>query len=181
MTDLIPSSPTDRALRPVITDWRSAPQEVWDKVRLDYLAGLSAPACARRHGVGISTLRERARRAGWRRADQPWPEPTPLDPDDEGLALEVAINGDLDRLEPADLAQVAERRMKRCVLRGDAAGALRWHRVRDTLYAEQADLSLWLTQEDARRRLARRIAPDGLDGRDGSDGVFPDAPPVQTV
>jgi hypothetical protein len=35
-------------------------------------------------GVGISTLRERARRAGWRRADQPWPEPTPLDPDDEG-------------------------------------------------------------------------------------------------
>jgi hypothetical protein len=178
MTDLTPTMPPDRALKPVVTARRAAPQEVWDKVRLGYLAGLSAPACARRHGVGVSTLRQKAQRAGWRRADQPWREPTPLDPDDEGLALEVAIDGDLDRLEPVDLAQVAERRMTRCVLRGDAAGALRWRRVRDALYAEQADLSLRLTQEDAKHRLARRIAPDGLDG---SDGIFRDAPRVQTV
>jgi hypothetical protein len=175
MTDPVESPPNGRALEPVVTDWRSAPQEVWARVRDDYLAGLSAPACARRHGVGVSTLRERAARDGWRRADQPWPEPVVLDPDDEGRALEAAIDGDLNQLNPQDLAKVAESRMVRAVLRGDATAALRWRRVRDALDLDQAELDQWLA-EDAAYGLAVRSRADDPDGLDGSDGVFRDAP-----
>src|SRR5690606_13376160 len=66
---------------------RRAPDEVWARVREDYLSGLSAPACCRKHGVGLTALRDRAAREGWRRADQPW-RPPGLDPDDEGVFLE---------------------------------------------------------------------------------------------
>ena len=49
---------------------RSAPDEVWTQVRDDYLGGISAPECCRRHGVGLTALRKRAANEGWRRADQ---------------------------------------------------------------------------------------------------------------
>ena len=178
MTDLTDPPSPGRALEPVITPWRSAPDEVWERVREDYLAGLSAPACARRHGVGVSTLRERAAREGWRRADQPWPSPAPLYEDDEGRALEASVDGAVDRIEAWKLSEITDLRMIRAVLRGDAAGALRWRRVRDALDEDAADIQR-MHDEDAayRARISARPAvpapPDGLDGLDGSDGVFP--------
>ena len=33
-----------------------APGEIWDRIQKDFQAGLSAPACARRYGVGVSTI-----------------------------------------------------------------------------------------------------------------------------
>ena len=40
----------------------SAPDEVWAAVRVDYLAGLSAPEACRRYGVGLTAMRMRAAR-----------------------------------------------------------------------------------------------------------------------
>ena len=126
---------------------RAAPDEVWAQVREDYLAGVSAPECCRRHGVGLTALRKRAAGEGWRRADQPWTPPTRLDPWDEGVLLDEHVGGDLDKVELYELEWVADRRMMRAVLRGDAVEALRWRRVRHVLGADA-------------RELARRIAAD---------------------
>lgn len=146
---------------------RSAPDEVWAAVRDDYLAGVSAPECCRRHGVGLSSLRLRAGREGWRRADQPWTPPRisqgALDPWDEGRALEDRVGGDLDRVDCRELAWIAHRRMQRAILRGEASEALRWRRVREIMDAETADLDHFLEAEEAR---------DALDASDASDGVF---------
>lgn len=134
--------PAPRARRP-------APKTVWEAVRADYLAGLPAHECCRRHGVTVAALRARAARNGWRRIDQPWVPANTLSPDDEGVQLEQRSEGDLDRIDSHDLIFVAHRRMRRCVLRGDAAGALRWRRVGQALEAEEAEIRRYLCQEEA--------------------------------
>lgn len=169
---------------------RTAPDDVWAQVREAYLSGVSAPECCRRHGVGLSALRARAADEGWRRIDQPWPLPnTRLDPDDEGLALEERVNGDLDQIPLGELALVAFRRMMRAVLHGDAAEALRWRRVRLAVDAEDAHLNR--LYDRAQRREARAFGDSVLaaaradyeaaladypDASDASDGVFPSGP-----
>lgn len=164
---------------------RPAPEAVWAEVRAAYLAGLSAPECCRRHGVGLSALRARAAAEGWRRADQPWIPPHRLDPWDEGLELEESVGGDLDRIPFRELVFVAERRMMRAVLRGQAAEALRWRRVRQAMDEDEAEVRRFM-EEDAvlTARLRQRAeadasdasdgsyASDGSDGSDASDGIF---------
>lgn len=127
----------------------SAPDAVWEAARADYLAGVSAVECARRHGVGATTLRTRAAAQGWRRKDQPWRPANQLDPDDEGVALEDSHEGDMEQIGYGDLAWVAERRMMRAVLRGDASSALRWDRVWRMMDAHQAEMDRWLAQDEA--------------------------------
>lgn len=161
---------------------RCAPEDVWARVRDDYLAGLSAPECCRRHGVGLTTLRDRAAREGWRRIDQPWTPPNRLDPWDEGVELELKVGGDLDKVELRELWYVAHRRMMRAVMRGDAVEALRWRRV--SLVMDQAtdEMNLMIEREEAEFWHARnREMARDPDGSDGSDGVFspePGAPPT---
>ena len=165
----------------------AAPQAVWAQVREDYLAGRPATECCRLHGVGLSALRGRAAREGWRRADQPWTPPARLDPWDEGVALEEETGGDLDQVEFGSLAWIAHRRMMRAVLRGDAMEALRWRRVRlimDAEAAEEAEGEARFDAEEARRAQAAAdraflaaMEADGSDGSDGSDGVFSDRGP----
>lgn len=141
---------------------RRAPDEVWDRVREDFLSGVPAAECCRRHGVGLSTLKRRSAAGGWRRADQPWPEPLGyLPPDDEGLALDQAVEGDLDRVALPDLTWVALRRMMRAVLKGDSVAALRWRRVRQVLDDEETELQrkLMLFRRDHPELAARRAAP----------------------
>ena len=115
----------------------SAPEEVWDRVRADYVAGVSAPECRRRHGVGLTALYARARQEGWRRNDLPWAPSRRLDPDDEGVALELSVEGDLDQIDHHDLSFIADQRRIRAILRGDAVGAQRWRRVRDDVKADE--------------------------------------------
>ena len=152
---------------------RVAPEAVWKAVRADYLAGLSAPDCCRRHGVGLSALRVRAQREGWRRADQPWAPPVPIvDLMDEGRALEEQVEGDLDQVEPGDLSWVAYRRMQRAVLRGDAAEVVRWHKVHALMSADVEDMRRFIEQD--RALAARRdppYAPDGPHDPDGPDAL----------
>ena len=158
-----------------------APDEVWAAVREDYLAGLSAPEVCLRHGVRLTAMRNRAAREGWRRSDQPWSPVNRLDPDDEGVELEARVGGDLNKVELRELSYVATRRMMRAVLRGDAAEALRWRRVRDAMDAEDAEMERLMEQEDAiwasRRDHAEADAMaaaevDAVDAVDAVDGVF---------
>ena len=139
----------DDARLPADAGYRATPPEVWARVKQDYLDGWSAPACCRRHGVGLSALRQRAAREGWRRWDQPWTPPHDTrDPDDEGAVLEEKVGGDLDRVELCELAYVAHRRMMRAVMRGDAAEALRWRRVRLVIDAEEEELRQIMAREE---------------------------------
>lgn len=158
---------------------RAAPDEFWAAVREDYLAGRSAPECARRHGVSVGALRARAARDGWRRADQPWAPADRLDPWDEGVDLEARVGGDLDQVEVCELAFVAHRRMLRAVMRGDAVEALRWRRVELTLAEldaqeardrERLEAILWRRAEDAEGDL------DAVDAMDAMDCVSESAP-----
>lgn len=132
------------------------PEAVWDEIRADYLAGWSAPACCRRYGVGLSTLRGRAAEEGWRRTDQPWVGPRGLDRDDEGLALEESVDGDLEKVGLGELSVVAFQRMMRAVLHGDAMAALRWRRVHQALEAEHLRLTRLVEDEKERRLKAER-------------------------
>lgn len=131
-------------------------EAVWDEIRADYLAGWSAPACCRRYGVGLSTLRGRAADEGWRCADQPWAGPRGLDRDDEGLALEESVDGDLEQIGLGELSVVAFQRMMRAVLHGDAMAALRWRRLHQALGDEHRRLARLVEQEEERRLAAGR-------------------------
>jgi hypothetical protein len=129
---------------------RVAPEAVWAEARADYLEGMSAAQVCARHGVGRTALRTRAAREGWRRRDQQWTPPTRLDPWDEGRALEDKVGGDLDRVEIRELAFVAHRRMLRAVMRGDAAGALRWRRVGLVMDEVEAESERMIEEDEAR-------------------------------
>jgi hypothetical protein len=133
---------------------RSAPDTVWEAVRDDYLAGMSAVDCCRAHGVGRTALRDRAAREGWRRRDQVW-LPARLEAGDPGVTLEEQIGGDLDKVDYAELSGVAVKRMMRAVLRGDAAAALRWRRVELVMDAKQAEVDAFLARDDTSVRNRR--------------------------
>ncbi len=153
---------------------RIAPEAVWKEVRADYLAGLSAPRCCRRHGVGLTALRLRAAREGWRRADQPWiPPSTTRDPWDPGRALEEEVHGDLSRIEPRQLSQVAWQRIQHAVLRGDAAEVLRWSKVQALMQAEVEALDRFIEEEEA-RAFERGEAIDPDEPNDPDDPDDPD-------
>jgi len=49
----------------------------WAAAKADYLAGGGAPEVCERHGLSLRTFRWRARKEGWRRADQPAPSLAP--------------------------------------------------------------------------------------------------------
>lgn len=136
-------------INPVARGRQTAPDDVWEAVCADYLAGMPASACAHRHGVGVSTLRERAAREGWRRLDRGWTPPNRLDPCDEGVLLEEKVGGDLNKVAPRQLSFVAFRRLMRAVMRGDAVEALRWRRVQLVMEAVEAESERMIAQDDA--------------------------------
>ena len=157
---------------------RIAPDDVWARVRQDYTQGMPASEACQRHGVGMTALRRRAASEGWRRADQPWTMPSRLDPDDEGLVLEERVGGDLDRIEMRELIFVADRRMMRAVMRGQAAEALRWRRVRLVLEQGEIELNLMAAQEEAiHHQLFGSSGRSEADSTDSADGVFGDPDP----
>ncbi len=157
---------------------RIAPEAVWKAVRADYLAGLSGPDCCRRHGVGLTALRLRSAREGWRRADQPWIPPSATrDPWDPGRSLEEQVHGDLSRIEPRQLLGVAWDRIQLAVLRGDAGEVLRWSKVQALMQAEAEALDRFIEEEQARAfERGHPIDPHDANGPDDPDDVDdPDA------
>lgn len=104
--------------------YRRASEAVWACARADYLAGDTAEAVCARHDLRLSTLRARAAAQGWRRLDQPDPEP---------VDLEAEVRAGLPAY--ADLAGHALVRAHRAILRGRAAEAAGWTRLHARLIA----------------------------------------------
>ncbi|MDQ1153848.1 hypothetical protein QE389_001047 [Brevundimonas sp. SORGH_AS 993] len=90
---------------------------IWAQARADYLSGLSAEAVCRRHDLGLSAFRRRARKYGWRRSDQVEPPPGELD-------LNLYSDIEMD-----DLAATARLRLAEAVENGRATEAQRWRRL----------------------------------------------------
>ncbi|MDZ4061885.1 MAG: hypothetical protein U1C75_12010, partial [Brevundimonas sp.] len=99
-----------------------ASDETWARARADYLAGESASVVCDRYGMRVSTLRNRAAEEGWRRQDQPEPEPVDLEAE-----LEAGLP------DYADMAAHALIRLNRAILKGHATEAGRWMRLHRTL------------------------------------------------
>jgi len=117
--------------------YRIRSEETWAEARADYLNGFTAGAVCRRHDLGLQALRWRARRDGWRRADQI--DPDPLDDD-----LSV-----FEDIEADDLADMARLRMAAAVSRGQATEAQRWRRIHAAFKAEADELAGWIAADEA--------------------------------
>ncbi|MGV8928771.1 MAG: hypothetical protein ACOH1E_03385 [Brevundimonas sp.] len=102
--------------------YRIRTDETWAEARGDYLTGFTAEEVCRRHDIGLSALRRRARREHWRRHDQA--DPTPEDDFDV-----------FDDLEPSELIEMAWRRLAAAIARGRGADAARWQRIHAVLHA----------------------------------------------
>lgn len=89
----------------------------------------------RRYSLGLSALRRRARREGWRRHDQ-------LDPAFVDDALEV-----FEDVNPFDLVEMAWRRLAAAVARGQGTEAARWQRIHAELHA-RAEAELKAAQHE---------------------------------
>ena len=107
--------------------YRIRAAQTWAQARADYLSGLSAEAVCRRHDLGLSAFRRRARKYGWRRSDQVEPPPGEID-----LGL-------YDDLDMDDLARTARLRFAEAVESGRATDARRWRRLADELAREARD------------------------------------------
>ena len=103
--------------------YRVRSQQVWDLARDDYLAGEPARVVCRRYDLGLSAFRVRARKAGWRLQDQD-------DPDMYDPAVELE---DIEDIDLSAMALSARRRLQLSLMDGEAAEALRWLKIFETL------------------------------------------------
>jgi len=117
--------------------YRIRTDETWAEARNDYLTGFTAEEVCRRHDIGLSALRQRARREGWRRNDQADPSPE----DDFDV---------FDDLEPSELIEMAWRRLAAAIARGRGTDAARWQRIHADLHAS-AQTEAEARQDDSRR------------------------------
>ena len=114
--------------------YRIRSPETWDRAREAYLAGETAESVCSRFDLGLRAFADRAKAGGWRRADQPDPEP-----------FEIEDDADLDdEVSDAELRRLARARMARAARQGLVGEALRWARL-----CEHIDRQ---AQAEARRR-----------------------------
>lgn len=108
--------------------YRIRSDDTWARARDDYLAGMTAEQVCRRYDLGLRAFRDHARAEGWRRVDQPDPEP-----DDADADFVIFEDFDID-----DLQRMSRRRMIAATVRGDAMAANRWRRVYEMWRGEVA-------------------------------------------
>jgi len=108
--------------------YRRVSDAVWDRARDDYLDGDAAETVCARHGLALSTFRQRARARGWRRIDQP-------DPDPADLPIDMVAEVEAGLPDYADMACHALVRLNRAVLGGRVAEAAGWMRLHARLRA----------------------------------------------
>jgi hypothetical protein len=150
--------------------------ETWDAARDAYLAGATAEEVCDRHDLGLSAFRARARRFGWRRTDQPDPEP-----DDDDLDAYAGV-------DLPELVDLAWRRVARALDRGASTEAARWLRIHAALHARaQSEATEARREEDQIAHLEKvrpgepprlfpRLSPDGRDVHDVHPKIPDDAP-----
>lgn len=140
LSDSFPETPASpaRSVPPDDTPegHRIRARTTWLLARYDYLQGDSAPQVCDRYGLSESTLRHRARVEGWRRIDQPDPDPVEDDADE----------GPVDCQAMADEALT---RVRAALRRRRPAEAASWMRVHEKLSA------VVTAREDRARRVAR--------------------------
>lgn len=92
--------------------------ETWAAVREDYEAGASTPVIGERYGLDARSVRRRAAREAWRRAD---PGPRRFDP------LRTRIEADMERLpELAEICDIREEDQRKLLLLPDAQALCRY-------------------------------------------------------
>jgi len=147
--------------------YRIRSAQTWVLARDDYLAGMGAEAVCRRHDLGLSAFRRRARKHGWRRVDQDDPPPGDLD---------LSIYDDINTDDQADMARL---RFIQALNQGKSTEAARWRRLwlelRDTIDAFDAELFPGQTRGQIRALLAAE--PPG-DQTGDEDEVLALAPPA---
>ena len=152
MTDLPATPDPDEPPRPGL---RIHSPGIWDLARRDYLDGLSGPSVCARYGLGLAAFRKRAASGGWRRIDQPAPMPlTPLQ-----------IDGDLDKADYFDLAEMAAIHLREAIVNGRIGEAGAWLKLHLRLHEVAAEALC----------LPPAVGADDLepvDRVDGIDGVF---------
>lgn len=116
--------------------------EAWAQARDAYLSGMSAETVCRRHDLGLSAFRRRARKYGWRRSDQVEPPPGETD---------LSIYEDVDMDEQV---QTARLRFVAALEQGRATEAVRWRRLwlelRDEAHEADTDFFRGMSREEVR-------------------------------
>jgi hypothetical protein len=135
--------------------YRIRSPETWAQARDDYLAGLDAESVCRRHDLGLSAFRRRARKYGWRRVDQD--DPAPRDPDRD---LDLSIYDDVTAEEQI---RMARQRFTRALDHGRPMEAARWRRLWRELCAETQALDADLFPGMGRAEVAALLAADARD------------------
>jgi hypothetical protein len=99
--------------------YRVRSEQTWAAAKDDYLAGDTAEMVCRRYALQVDTLRKRAAREGWRRADQSDPEPESDHPADDWT----------DGLTDAQRVATAKRLADWALAQGDLPRARGWLRL----------------------------------------------------
>ncbi|HEV7228018.1 hypothetical protein [Brevundimonas sp.] len=130
--------------------YRIRPIETWVQARADYLGGMSAEEVCRRHDLGLSAFRRRARRHGWRRRDHAAP------PDPADLTI-------YDDMVPDDEVAAARRRYLHALEQGRSVEAARWRRLWRELRAEVEAFDAEFFQGMTEREIAEAMADEAGD------------------
>ena len=148
----------------------------WAAARDEYLAGSPAEAVCRRHDLRLATFRRRALREGWRRMDQPPPDPAPAPPSqDDPLVIPEApeaLSG--TPLTAGQMVDKAWSHVQAAVAAGRLIEARGWLRLYKELkpfvrYEEIAAREARMEREATERRAAEEAA-------DEEPLVIPEAP-----
>lgn len=131
--------------------YRIRSPETWAQARDDYLAGMDAETVCRRHDLGLSAFRRRARKYGWRRIDQDDPAPDDLD---------LSVYEDL-QLE--DQIRTAHLRFARALDQGRPIEAGRWRRLWSQLCDYNNALKDDLFRGSSRDEVAALLAAEADD------------------
>ena len=138
---------------------RTCSEEEWAWARADYLDGFAAPQIAAAYGMGVSTLRERAHREGWRRRDQPAAE--------AGLSVDVEDVTEEDQ-DVSTMVDTAWRRAALAIKTGDRLAARAWLRLHEDLLPILREIREIARADDARSSPVT-ADPDASDALDGLD------------
>lgn len=129
--------------------YRIRSSDTWNAARDAYLAGETAESVCARFDLGERTFRARAAVEGWRRADQPDPEP---------LAATLEDADDLDDADDAVLSQMARSQMARAARQGLVGEALRWARFSEAIQRMARMRDAEYREQELRKARAQRAA-----------------------
>ena len=153
---------------------------LWAAAKADYLAGGSGPEVCERYGLILRTFRDRASKEGWRRADQPAPEPAPAAQNDRLVIPDApsgAIRDGTEQPPPLTASEMVDKawsHVQAAVAAGQLIQARGWLRLYKELkpfvrYEEIAAREARMEREATERRAAEEAA-------DKEPLVIPEAP-----